>query len=150
MTSVFRNVGLSCRFGGANTPTSWMLRGLPDILCMTDNGAVGVAGEVKTPWVHDLQTVQQGAGNRHVWQGQIGHYMFATGCRYGFFTTYDQAIIRSTHYGIPRGSHLQRPKDCLSFLIDTYMTLSPDAFKRTRCRLRLLGIRPAMEKPDNL
>ncbi|KAJ5890651.1 uncharacterized protein N7473_006879, partial [Penicillium subrubescens] len=73
----------------------------PDFVLMTSAHEAKVVGEVKVPWIreHNLRKLitefESGAKQdnfRHV-LGQIAEYMFNSGLKYGFLTTYEHTIF---------------------------------------------------------
>ncbi|KAN0067111.1 hypothetical protein V8E54_014758 [Elaphomyces granulatus] len=74
---------------------------VPDITCMTQNRAVRILGEIKTPWVnqHDLEAAIMigGARFRRVF-GQIAFYMRAAQLTYAFISIYRQTIFLKQEY----------------------------------------------------
>jgi hypothetical protein len=92
--SVCRDVGILCRFGDAKAcDPGEDFGGTPDIVCMTDFGAARVVGEMKTPWMHDLDDAMSDPILWPRWLGQIAMYMWHSRCTYGFMSTYEQTVF---------------------------------------------------------
>lgn len=94
MTSVYRDMGILCRFGDDKGCAGHNLGGEPDIVCLTDTGQPRLVGEMKTPWAHNIEEAMDPARpHRETWLAQITQYMFESGCRYGFLSTYEQTVF---------------------------------------------------------
>lgn len=94
ISSIYALQEIQCRFGDAHTTNVGQnLGGIPDIICVTDNGGVRLVGEVKTPWIHKFKKVMRDPTLQRRWFGQIASYMRSSGCKYGFMTTYKETIF---------------------------------------------------------
>lgn len=67
MTSVDRSEGVNCRLGGAKACTSKDLGGVPEIVCMTEDGEARIVGDLKTLWAHDLESAMANPEKRRTW-----------------------------------------------------------------------------------
>ncbi|RAK97300.1 uncharacterized protein BO80DRAFT_504827 [Aspergillus ibericus CBS 121593] len=78
MTSVLQSLGCRARFGDFKTCSDTTISNkVPDFVLLGDRGSLRVVQEAKTPNCF----------------GQISRYMFISRAKYGFLTTYDQAIF---------------------------------------------------------
>lgn len=62
---------VNCRFGDAKACTSKDLGGVPDIVCMTEDGEARIVGDLKTPWAHDLESAMVNPDKRRTWLGLL-------------------------------------------------------------------------------
>lgn len=71
MTSVYRSEGVNCRFGDAKACTNKDLGGVPDIVCMAEDGEARIVGDLKAPWAHDLELAMANPEKRRTWLGLL-------------------------------------------------------------------------------